>query len=113
MVYRTDESSFPKPSRDVGFAALPASLEWKDCVAQECGLAMGATSAWRSCPKDCCEDGTSLVTEVTGLYPSLTHLTETGVVSPGIVTQGGPSPGGHQVMSRDVWLSHSGRVLLI
>lgn len=45
--------------------------------------AVGATSAWRSCPKDCCEDGTGLVTEVIGLYPSPTHLTQTGVVSLG------------------------------
>ena len=43
--------------------------------------AVGTTSAWRSCPKDCCEGGTGLVTEVIGLYPFPTHLTQTGVVS--------------------------------
>lgn len=76
--------------------------------------AVGATSAWRSCPKDCCEDRTSLVTEVTGLYPSPTHLTQTGVVSPIIVTQGDPAPGGHQVMSGDVCgYQDPGRVVLI
>lgn len=75
--------------------------------------AVGTTSAWRSCPKDCCEDGAGLVTEVIGLYPSPTHLTQTGVVSLVIVPQGAPAPGGHWAMSGDI-CGHQdpGRVML-